>query len=94
MFTIKLTGIMEETVIDFGIWQFINCMSIIILYMILSVILPVSIIGKNTPYQILKSNEFEVLKNKSFSVADGELIAITGKSGAGKSTSKNFRSVQ
>ncbi|MDE6500983.1 MAG: ABC transporter ATP-binding protein [Ruminococcus sp.] len=33
-----------------------------------------------------KSNEFEALKNISFSVDDGELIAITGKSGAGKST--------
>ncbi len=33
-----------------------------------------------------KSNEFEALKDISFSIDDGELIAITGKSGAGKST--------
>jgi len=53
---IKLTGVMEETIIDFGIWQFISCMLIMMLYIILSVILPISIIGKNTPNQILKSN--------------------------------------
>lgn len=52
----KLTGIMEETVIDLGIWQLIICILIIMFYIIISVILPISIIGKNTPNQILKSN--------------------------------------
>jgi len=33
-----------------------------------------------------KTNEFEALRNISFSIDDGELVAIIGKSGAGKST--------
>ena len=55
IFVMKLTGA-GETVIDFGIWQFISCVLIMLLYIILSLILPISIIGKNTPNQILKSN--------------------------------------
>ena len=33
-----------------------------------------------------KANEFEALKNINFTVEDGEMVAVIGKSGAGKST--------
>ena len=37
-------------------------------------------------YNPKKANEFTALKNVSFTVDDGEMVAIMGKSGAGKST--------
>ena len=37
-------------------------------------------------YNIRKTNEFEALHDISMKIEDGELVAITGKSGAGKST--------
>lgn len=37
-------------------------------------------------YNPKKANEFTALKNVSFTVNDGEMVAIIGKSGAGKST--------
>ena len=37
-------------------------------------------------YNPQKANEFTALKNVSFTVDDGEMVAIMGKSGAGKST--------
>jgi len=37
-------------------------------------------------YNLGKSNKFEVLKNVTLEIKDGEFVAIIGKSGAGKST--------
>lgn len=53
---IELTGLLKKTVIEFGVWQILSCIVIMIIYIILSVVLPISIIGKNTPNQVLKSN--------------------------------------
>lgn len=52
----KSTGLLGNTVIELGLWQFLGCAIITLIYILLSMILPISIIGKNTPNQILKSN--------------------------------------
>lgn len=52
---IKTTGMFGETVIEFGIWQLFGCLVIMALYVVLSLILPLSIIGSSTPNQVLKS---------------------------------------
>lgn len=56
IFSAKALGILGETVIDFGIWQMLGCTAVMAVYILLSIILPISIVGKNTPNQILKSN--------------------------------------
>lgn len=55
-FIAKVFGILGETVIELGIWQLSGCAIIILLYILLSMILPISIIGKNSPNQVLKAN--------------------------------------
>lgn len=50
------TNILSGTVIELGIWQLLGCLVILLIYVLLSVILPVSIVGRNTPNQVLKSN--------------------------------------
>lgn len=55
-FIAKVFGILGETVIELGIWQLLGCAIIILLYILLSMILPISIIGKNSPNQVLKAN--------------------------------------
>lgn len=51
-----LKGVFSETVISLGIWQIIGCISAAAIYIIISAILPIIIIGKNPPRQVLKSN--------------------------------------
>ncbi len=53
---VKSIGLLGNTVIQFGVWQILSCIMIMTIYIILSVVLPISIIGKNTPNQVLKSN--------------------------------------
>lgn len=55
-FVIKTTEMFGQTVIEFGIWQFLGCLVITVMYVLLSLILPLNIIGSNTPNQVLKSN--------------------------------------
>lgn len=55
-FIAKATGILGETVIELGLWQLLGCAIIILLYILLSMILPISIIGKNSPNQVLKAH--------------------------------------
>lgn len=49
----KLT-FLKETVITFGIWHLAICLGVIILYLALSMIMPLAIIGKTQPREILK----------------------------------------
>lgn len=53
---LKSTKTFGETVIEMGFWQLFGCLSIIIIYVLLSMILPIQIIGSNTANKILKSN--------------------------------------
>ena len=56
IFTAKAVGLLKETVIETGGWQIFGCIVIMAVYVLLSMILPLGIIGSNTPNQILKSN--------------------------------------
>lgn len=53
---INNNDIIGGTVIGFGVWQLLGCIVLGIVYMFLSLLLPINIIGKNTPAEILKSN--------------------------------------
>ncbi len=55
-FIAKATGILGDTVISLGVWQILGCVVIMIIYVLFSIILPLNIIGNNTPNKILKSN--------------------------------------
>jgi len=55
-FIAKTTGLLGGTVIELGWWQILGCFAVIIIYMLLSIILPLNIIGSSTPNQVLKSN--------------------------------------
>lgn len=55
-FAAKATGLLGRTVIELGLWQILGCAVVIVVYMILSIILPLNIIGSSTPNQVLKSN--------------------------------------
>ncbi len=50
------TAILGNTVIEIGFWQIFGCIILSLLYMFLSLLLPISIIGRNTPNQVLKAN--------------------------------------
>ena len=49
----KLT-FLKETVISFGLWHLAVCAGVIILYLALSMIMPLMIIGSNEPKEVLK----------------------------------------
>ncbi len=49
-------GLLENTVIELGFRQISGCIIIALIYVILSMILPLRIIGKSTPNQVLKTN--------------------------------------
>lgn len=53
---IIITDSFGETVIELGMWQILSCILIMTIYVLLSVLLPISIIGNNTPNQVLRSN--------------------------------------
>ena len=50
-------GLLAETVIEFGLWQAVACAAVLVLNLITSVIMPIIIIGKTQPREIIKSNE-------------------------------------
>ena len=45
---------LSETVLSFGIWQILACTGVIVLYLALSIIMPITIIGKAQPRDVLK----------------------------------------
>ncbi len=49
----KLT-LLKETVISFGVWHLAVCALVIVLYLALSMIMPLAIIGSNEPKEVLK----------------------------------------
>ena len=49
-------NILGNTVIELGSWQIFGCIILSLLYLFLSLVLPISIIGRNTPNQVLKAN--------------------------------------
>ena len=51
------TGLLKETVISFGSWQLIACSAVILLYLITAIIMPLAIIGRTNPREILKNDE-------------------------------------
>lgn len=53
---VKKIRILGETVIEIDFWQIIGCLITVLIYILLSMLLPLKIIGKNTPNQVLKSN--------------------------------------
>lgn len=53
---IKLIGVFGETVITIGLWQILGCSILVIVYIVLSMIFPLRIIGKNSPTGVLKTN--------------------------------------
>ena len=46
--------LLKETVISFGLWHFAVCAGVIVLYLALSMIMPLSIIGSAQPREVLK----------------------------------------
>lgn len=54
---LKITGMLKATVISMGLWQFIVCLVIVLLYILCSIIMPIGIMTRNTPKEILASNE-------------------------------------
>lgn len=53
---LRHTGILGENLIETGIPEILSCFVLVIIYNIMSLILPLNIIRKNTPNQILKTN--------------------------------------
>jgi len=53
---IKTTNILGDNVIELGVVQILSCILLVIVYIVLSLLLPLKIIGGNTPNQVLKSN--------------------------------------
>ncbi len=45
---------LKETVISFGIWHAVICVAVISLYLLLSMIMPIAIIGSSQPKDVLK----------------------------------------
>lgn len=57
MFVCKRLGVFSQTVIDFGFWQFVACAVTVLISVGFSVLMPIIIIGKTQPREIIKSNE-------------------------------------
>ncbi len=52
----KIAGLLSNTVVTFGSWQLIGCLCIAVITLIIALIMPVLIIGKSTPREIIKAN--------------------------------------
>ena len=56
LLVMKHLNFLGNTVVKTGVWQFLVCLILIAVYLLFSIILPLNIIGKTTPSQILKTN--------------------------------------
>ena len=54
--TIKFSDILGNSVIDIGIGQLLSCLVLLVFYIALSILLPLKIIGDNTPSEVLRAN--------------------------------------
>lgn len=54
---IKLAGLLKNTVFEFGLWQLVFCVGLIALNLIISMMIPVILMRRNTPKEILTNNE-------------------------------------
>ena len=54
---LEITDILTTTVISMGLWQFVACLVIIIIYLVCSFVMPIVIMSRNTPKEILTSSE-------------------------------------
>ncbi len=50
-------GMLKNTVIEFGSWQLLACLAVVALYLKTAIIMPLAIIGRTNPREILKNNE-------------------------------------
>lgn len=57
MFLAEHFGLLKETVITFGKWQLIACLTVLLFNIIVSLIMPFTIIGRTSPREIIKNNE-------------------------------------
>lgn len=53
---LKGLGLLEYTIIEFGGLQLLSCSTVGILYIVLSLLLPLQILHKSTPNEVLKTN--------------------------------------
>lgn len=51
----EIFGFLKNTVVTLGAWQLIGCLCVVVITLIASLIMPVLIIGKSTPREIIKS---------------------------------------
>ena len=57
MFSAEHLGLLKATVITFGKWQILACSAVILFNIIVSLIMPFTIIGRTSPREIIKSDE-------------------------------------
>ena len=53
----KMFGILKNTVISLGFWQIVFCTGLILFNLLISLIMPIRIMKKSTPKDIITSNE-------------------------------------
>lgn len=54
---VKVFGLLKNTVITFGSWQMVFCITLILFNLLVSLIMPIRIMKKNTPKEIIATNE-------------------------------------
>ncbi len=52
----QILGLLSSTVVSLGKWQFIGCLFIVVITLIAALIMPVLIIGRSTPREIIKAS--------------------------------------
>lgn len=57
MAVIKFTGLISKTVLSFGIWQFAGCAALAALNLLAATVIPVILMHRSTPKEILSANE-------------------------------------
>ena len=56
-YIIKLLGLFENTVIEFGKVQALACVGVLLFNLAVSAVMPIMLIMRNTPREILSANE-------------------------------------